>query len=425
MFIMKFFSGMLASNLIIAATVYSLSGISLRKLNRSDETFIQNSIKNQLSMLSKCWFSLFSILVVILFMLLGDYEIFKKAIIPAQILYFWYILLRVEPSAHHDLPNISGECGLKNTQYSRMKDRQKENIFLVVGTLIIGISLLIDGFKPLIEGNLEERVYISMICKLGIERANEIEPKLVTKFLSAMACTNSSVVNVFSYAGIIGCFVNIVLGLKKGLVFIYENSGKRGAINKIIGTIIGSSLLNIFLLIGFTFIALYQNGIFESTKLLIADDMRALDLFNNQHLMMEFTEASVQRYWLKFNDDILVKSINQFMAVGAIMFGFITLHTCCKLLVLYRYSYIVNNLKGKAREDLSEFHTYLLRIVFNPKGLKDKQETKAFIVSYIERLKSLKQSERNTILFGSPLAITSSWLVALSCYIEMLKLEKN
>ena len=425
MFIMRVFSVLLVADLIIAAVVYGLSNFPLRKLNRSDETFIQNSIKNQLSMLSKCWFALFSILAVILFMTLGDYEIFKKAIIPAQTLFFWYILLRVEPAAYHDLPNVSGECGLKNTQYSRTKDRRKENIFLVIGSLIIGVSLIVDGFKPLIEGNLDERVYISVVCKLGIERAYEIEPKLITRFLNSMACTNSSVMNIFSFAGAIGCFFNIILGFKKGLVFIYENSGKRGAIKRVIGTIIGSFLLNIFILVGFTFIAFYQNGIFESTKLLIADDMRNLDLFNNQHLLMEFTEATAQRYWLKFEDGLLVRSINQFMAVGAIIFSLTTLHICCKLLVLYEYGRIVNNLKGKARDDLSEFHTYLLRIVFNPKGLKDKQETKAFIVGYIGRLKNLKRSERNTILFGSPLAITSSWLVALSCYIEMLRLEKS
>lgn len=425
MFIMKFFFVLLITNLIIAAVVYGLSGVPLRRLSRYDETFIQNSIKNQLSMLSKCWFTLFSILAVILFMLLGDYEVFKKAIIPAQILFFWYILLRIEPSAYHDLPNVSGECGLKNTQYSRTKDRRKENVFLVVGTLIIGISLIIDGFRPLIEGNLEEKVYISTVCKLGIERAGELDSKIITKYLGAMACTNSSVINAFLFVGIIGCFVNIILGFKKGLVFIYENSGKKGAINKIVWTIIGSFLLNIFILVGFAFIALYQNGIFESTKLLIADDMRNLGLFNNRHLLMEFTEATAQRYWLKFSDGFLVKSIDQFMAVGAILFGFTTLQICCRLLVLYEYGRIVNNLKGKARDDLSEFHTYLLRIVFNPKGLKDKKETKAFIISYIESLKNLKRSHRNTILFGSPLAITSSWLVALSCYIEMLRLEKN
>ena len=389
------------------------------KYYRSDNpglNYIDKSIKTQMFILSKNMVVLFFAASIWFCRNHSNIDFCNKILVPLKMAIALFITIKILPNNYSSRFQFALESGIKNyKKFSYCYGRFFEILFLVISTIIIGISVLGIQLYYLAENKYETN-FIQMVEILQKIRIIDINrAKFIFENLNS--CAQSS---VFLVA--VGLILTLSFVIVCEVIYHIEWNNIRTANKTKSGIIkINNDILK-----------KRQFGIFGS--LLLCIDLIVTYIFYYKVLS---TESYLEVYRLS---NIWYYTTNIILILISVVIITETLKIIIKLMLCYRHKRKViqaiakqegiNQGKGTPEQEkykgydftskLMDYQFNVFRFMFEPKILKNKPATIKNIKDMIEYADELKTC-KICIFMGIPLILTSNLFLAYKCFKAQMK----
>ena len=395
---------------------FILNGFKHYRSDNPGLNYIDKSIKTQMFILSKNMVILFFAASIWFCRNHSNIDFCNKILVPLKMATALFITIKVLPNNYSSRFQFALESGIKNyKKFSYCYGRFFEILFLVISTIIIGISVLGIQLYYLVENKYETSFIqtVEILQKIRIIDINRA--KFILENLNSYA--QSSVFLV-----VVGLILTLSFVIVCEVIYHIEWNNIRTANKTKSGIIkINNDILK-----------KRQFGVFGS--LLLCIDLIVTYVFYYKVLS---TESYLEIYRLS---NIWYYTTNIILILISVVIMTETLKIIIKLMLCYRHKRKVIQAiakqeginQGKGTPDQEKYKGYdftsklmdyqfnVFRFMFEPKILKNKPATIKNIkdmIEYADKLKTCKVC----IFMGIPLILTSNLFLSYKCFKAQMK----
>lgn len=402
--------------LFLGFSPFILNGFKHYRSDNPGLNYIDKSIKTQRFILSKNMVILFFAASIWFCRNHSNIDFCNKILVPLKMATALFITIKVLPNNYSSRFQFALESGIKNyKKFSYCYGRFFEILFLVISTIIIGISVLGIQLYYLVENKYETNFIqtVEILQKIRIIDINRA--KFILENLNS--CAQSSVFLV-----VVGLILTLSFVIVCEVIYHIEWNNIRTA-NKIKSGIIK---------INNDILKKRQFGVFGS--LLLCIDLIVTYIFYYKVLS---TESYLEIYRLS---NIWYYTTNIILILISVVIMTETLKIIIKLMLCYRHKRKVIQAiakqeginQGKGTPDQEKYKGYdftsklmdyqfnVFRFMFEPKILKNKPATIKNIKDMIEYADELKTC-KVCIFMGIPLILTSNLFLSYKCFKAQMK----